>query len=122
VHRQEGALPLPTSSYICLTTVLQGIQKEHAKWSPCSAIGFEYDLYNKLRHTSYWFEKDIKEEWPLGDNVAEEGPEPAEDEPYDYNAKANKFYMNIETDGSLSPQEVVFKVPPLSPFVRRTAG
>lgn len=29
---------------------------------------------------------------------------------FDYNAKPNKFYMDVETDGSLGPQEVVLKV------------
>jgi DNA-directed RNA polymerase II subunit RPB3 len=73
----------------------------------------EYDPYNKLRHTSYWFEKDIRTEWPLGDNAKEE-VEPRDDEPFDYNAKANKFYLNLETDGSLGPQEVIMKVRPTS--------
>ena len=25
-----------------------------------SAVGYEYDPHNKLRHTTYWFEKDGK--------------------------------------------------------------
>ena len=87
----------------------QGIAKEHAKWSPCSAVAFEYDPYNKLRHTTYWYETDIRTEWPLSDNAQEEDP-PRDDEPFDFNAKPNKFYIEIETDGSLSPQEVVMKV------------
>ncbi|PPQ98640.1 hypothetical protein CVT24_003973 [Panaeolus cyanescens] len=86
----------------------KGIAKEHAKWSPCSAVSFEYDPHNKLRHTTYWYEKDIKDEWPLSENAREEEP-PRDDEPFDYNAKPNKFYFEIETDGSLNPQEVVMK-------------
>ncbi|EKM80969.1 hypothetical protein AGABI1DRAFT_112673 [Agaricus bisporus var. burnettii JB137-S8] len=89
-------------------TAKKGIAKEHAKWSPCSAVAFEYDPHNKLRHTSYWFETDIKAEWPLGENAKEEEP-PRDDEPFDYNAKPTKFYFEVETDGSLSPQEVVMK-------------
>jgi len=86
----------------------KGIAKEHAKWSPCSAVSFEYDPYNKLRHTTYWYETDIRAEWPLSDNAQEEEP-PRDDEPFDFNAKPNKFYFEVETDGSLAPQEVVMK-------------
>ncbi|KAJ3528338.1 hypothetical protein NM688_g8012 [Phlebia brevispora] len=74
----------------------KGIAKEHAKWSPCSAVSYEYDPYNKLRHTSYWYESDPKVEWPPSENAKEEEP-PRDDEPYDFNAKANKFYMEVET-------------------------
>ncbi|TFK44711.1 DNA-directed RNA polymerase [Crucibulum laeve] len=89
-------------------TAKKGIAKEHAKWSPCSAVSFEYDPYNKLRHTTYWYETDERSEWPLGENAQEEEP-PREDEPFDYNAKPGKFYFEVETDGSLGPQEVVMK-------------
>ncbi|PFH51490.1 hypothetical protein AMATHDRAFT_80217 [Amanita thiersii Skay4041] len=86
----------------------KGIAKEHAKWSPCSAISFEYDPHNKLRHTTYWFENDIRTEWPLSENAKEEEPE-RDDELFDYNAQPTKFYFEVETDGSLGPQEVVMK-------------
>ncbi|KAF9566757.1 RBP11-like subunits of RNA polymerase [Agrocybe pediades] len=86
----------------------KGIAKEHAKFSPCSAVSFEYDPYNKLRHTTYWYETDIKAEWPLSENAREEEA-PRDDEPFDFNAKPNKFYFEVETDGSLGPQEVVMK-------------
>ncbi|KAJ3516841.1 hypothetical protein NLJ89_g879 [Agrocybe chaxingu] len=91
-------------------TAKKGIAKEHAKWSPCSAVSFEYDPHNKLRHTTHWYEKSIKEEWPLSDNALEEEP-PREDEAFDFNAKPNKFYFEVETDGSLDPQEVVMRAP-----------
>jgi DNA-directed RNA polymerase II subunit RPB3 len=89
--------------------ISQGIAKEHAKWSPCSAVSFEYDPHNKLRHTSHWFETDERAEWPLSENAKEEDP-PRDDEVFDFNARPRKFYFEVETDGSLGPQEVVMKV------------
>lgn len=41
----------------------KGIAKEHSKWAPTAAVGFEYDPYNKLRHLDYWYEEDPKTEW-----------------------------------------------------------
>lgn len=92
-----------------LIRIIQGIAKEHAKWSPSSAVAFEYDPHNKLRHTTYWFESDIKKEWPLSTNAQEEEPA-RDDEPFDFLAKPTKFYLKVETDGSLGPQEVIMKV------------
>lgn len=89
--------------------ISQGIAKEHAKWSPCSAVAFEYDPHNKMRHTSHWFETDEHAEWPLSENAAEEEP-PRDDVPFDYLARPNRFYMEVETDGSLAPKEVIMKV------------
>lgn len=86
----------------------KGVAKEHAKWSPCSAVAFEYDPHNKLRHTSYWFEDDIKAEWPPSTNAMHEEP-PPDDAVFDYTAKPNKFYIEAETVGSLAPKEVVMK-------------
>ncbi|KAJ6625627.1 DNA-directed RNA polymerase [Mycena sp. CBHHK59/15] len=86
----------------------KGVAKEHAKWSPCSAVSFEYDPHNKLRHTTYWYETDERAEWPLGDNASEE-EKPRDDQPFDFNAQPNKFYFEVETDGSLGPQEVVMQ-------------
>ncbi|KAJ3312202.1 45 kDa subunit of RNA polymerase II [Boothiomyces sp. JEL0838] len=84
----------------------KGIAKEHAKWSPCAAVAFEYDPHNRLRHTTYWVEDDVKSEWPVSKN-GELEEEPAEDEPFDYLAKPNKFYYNVETTGALKPQEAI---------------
>jgi len=100
---------LNRSNFMAIISNPQAIAKEHAKWSPCSTVAFEYDPHNKLRHTSYWYEYDIKKEWPLSTNALEEEPQ-RDDEPFDFLAKPNKFYMNVETDGSLGPQEAVMKV------------
>ncbi|CAO3679935.1 unnamed protein product [Rhizopus microsporus] len=83
----------------------KGVAKEHAKWSPVSGVAFEYDPYNKLRHTTYWFEE-TEDEWPLSKNAQYEAP-PDKDAPFDYNAKPDKFYFEAETVGSLAPEEVV---------------
>lgn len=107
MYCQKSTVPHPSS--FKYPNHLQGIAKEHAKWSPCSAVSFEYDPHNKLRHTSYWFETDERAEWPLGENAAEEEA-PREGEPFDFNAKPSKFYFDVETDGSLGEQEVVMKV------------
>lgn len=41
----------------------KGIAKEHAKWAPTAAVGFEYDPHNKLHHLDLWYEVDATEEW-----------------------------------------------------------
>ncbi len=84
----------------------KGFAKEHAKWSPCSAVGFEYDPHNALRHTTYWYEYDAKQEWPDGVNADLEEP-PQEGAPFDYTKKANKFYFDVEASGSMHPAEIV---------------
>jgi DNA-directed RNA polymerase II subunit RPB3 len=111
----------------------QGLSKHHGKWSPLSAVGYEYDPHNKLRHTSYWFEVDRKTfrqpalskfakfadayifsscrlaekaEWPPMKSAAYEA-EPEPDEPYDYNAKPGTFYIEAEGTGSMPVKDVV---------------
>ena len=84
----------------------KGFAKEHAKWSPVSAVGFEYDPHNALRHTTLWYEFDPKKEWPESKNAREEEP-PAEGAPFDANRRANRFYFDVESVGSLHPAEIV---------------
>ncbi|GMM49753.1 DNA-directed RNA polymerase II core subunit [Starmerella bacillaris] len=85
----------------------KGIAKEHAKWSPCSGIAFEYDPWNKLKHTDLWYEVDADKEWPKSKNCDYEEPPNLHDK-FDYNAVPRKFYMNVETTGQLKP-DVVFE-------------
>ena len=70
-----------------------------------SAVGFEYDPHNKLRHTTYWYEDDIKKEWPASQSA------PLEDQgnPDEYNPLAvpEAFYFNVETTGAMPPSDVV---------------
>lgn len=44
----------------------------------------------------------------MSENAVEEDP-PREDEPFDFLAKPEKFYMTVETVGSLKPREVITK-------------
>lgn len=87
----------------------KGFAKEHAKWSPVSAVGFEYDPHNALRHTTFWFEVNAKDEWPPSANAREEEA-PPEGAPFDYTRKAGRFYFDVETVGSMLPAEVVMTV------------
>ena len=84
----------------------KGIAKEHAKWAPTSAVGFEYDPHNKLRHLDYWYEEDPKKEWPETKNASEEQP-PQPEEPFNYDAIPSKFYFDVESVGSLEPDSVI---------------
>ncbi|RKP26063.1 DNA-directed RNA polymerase, partial [Syncephalis pseudoplumigaleata] len=84
----------------------KGTGRIHAKWSPVAAVGFEYDPYNKLRHLEYWIEEDAKKEWPLSRN-AELEEAPADDEPFDYKAEPNRFYFDVESLGSIRPEDIV---------------
>lgn len=88
--------------------IYQGVALEHNKWSPCSAVGFEYDPYNRLKHTDLWFEVGTKpeDEWPLSKNAHFESA-PEADEPFDYNQQPSRYYFDVETVGSLPPADIV---------------
>jgi hypothetical protein len=69
-------------------------------------IAFEYDPWNKLRHSLYWSESSATEDWPVGPNGEEEAP-PDPNAPFDYTAVPNKFYFTVEGTGVLEPKDVV---------------
>ncbi|TPX35552.1 DNA-directed RNA polymerase [Synchytrium microbalum] len=105
---------LKKGQQIWLTCIARkGIGKEHSKWSPCGAVSFDYDPWNKLRHSVYWYEESPEVDWPAPDpdrfpnapHFEERKPQP--DEPFDYNATANKFYMTVESTGAIPPERIV---------------
>ena len=86
----------------------KGIAKEHAKWAPTAAIGFEYDPNNKLKHVDYWYENDAKEEWPVNTKNAEwESEETAADFTFNSDAQPSAFFFDLEATGVLEPDEIV---------------
>jgi len=84
----------------------KGIAKEHAKWAPTSAVGFEYDPHNKLRHMDLWYEEDPNKEWPKSKYAEWEEP-PQEGEPFDYDAVPERFYFEVESVGNLEPDAII---------------
>ncbi|KAK1239512.1 hypothetical protein MKX07_009000 [Trichoderma sp. CBMAI-0711] len=86
----------------------KGIAKEHAKWMPTSAVGFEYDPHNKLHHMDMWFENntDPEKEWPKSKYAEWEEP-PQEGEPFDYDAVPNRFYFEVEASGTMEPDLII---------------
>jgi DNA-directed RNA polymerase II subunit RPB3 len=84
----------------------KGIAKEHAKWAPSAAIGFEYDPNNKLRHTTLWHEgDDPKAEWPESEYAGWE--QVVEGEQFAYDAEPNTFYFNLEGTGVMPPDQML---------------
>ncbi|MCJ1313089.1 45 kDa subunit of RNA polymerase II [Agyrium rufum] len=84
----------------------KGIAKEHAKWAPTSAVGFEYDPHNKLHHIDYWYEESAEAEWPPSKNATWEDP-PQEGEVFDPDAVPNRFYITIDSIGNHEPDALV---------------
>ncbi|KIV93772.1 hypothetical protein PV10_04961 [Exophiala mesophila] len=86
----------------------KGISKEHAKWAPTAAVGFEYDPNNKLRHVDYWYESDARSEWPVDErNATWEGDDSSADAAFDPDAVPSAFFFDIEGIGTLEPDDIV---------------
>ncbi|EEH23065.2 hypothetical protein PABG_05276 [Paracoccidioides brasiliensis Pb03] len=84
----------------------KGIAKEHSKWAPTAAVGFEYDPHNNLKHVDYWYEEDPAKEWPISPNAEwETAAQP--DMPFDYDVQPSTFYIDVESIGNLEPDAIV---------------
>lgn len=72
----------------------KGVPQEHAKWAAVSAVGFEYDPENILRHTTHWVEENLDAEWPKSPNCqAQVYPSDGEAKPY---GEPTKFFFSVE--------------------------
>ncbi|KAJ1299926.1 hypothetical protein OPQ81_005367 [Rhizoctonia solani] len=93
--------------------IAKGIAKEHAKWAPTAAVGFEYDPHNKLGHTDLWFEgkgegAKPEDEWPRSKYADFEEPrQPTQAFDWDAVPPPSKFYFEVESAGNLEPDAII---------------
>lgn len=88
----------------------KGVGKEHSKWSPVANVAFEYDPDNLLRHTNFWVEEDVNKEWPHSVySQTNTYPDEKNNLPFDAKSEPNRFYFNVESVGSLRPEEILLQ-------------
>ncbi|KAL7673279.1 hypothetical protein ACOME3_008145 [Neoechinorhynchus agilis] len=90
----------PGQGITAMMYAMKGVGRSHAKFSPTTAVGFEYDPSNRLGHV------DIQddEQFPLSDNARLERELGLDGQDVD---EPRHFFFNVETTGALEPRKIL---------------